>query len=556
MARMDARQLSAAALNALRSGGVVARNLLLRSLPTPKTDWVVLELTGSYPTRRRKRKLLSIESLAATEREASLEELSAQVAALCRTPEVKGVVLRLQGLNVGLATAFAVRNLIARLRGAGKQTVVWAEALDTTSYYVATAAGRVAVPPSAELWVHGTSLGVTFMADALARVGISVERLAIGEYKNAPDQLARSDMSPAHREQLEALLDSVQATVHAAVGADRGRETAVVADWWDAGVTEAEAAKSLGMVDSVAYEDELMGAKPIPASKAVAFAPGLRRPGTSRVAVVSLQGTIVPGRSRRSPVPLPVFGGTMAGSETLVRGLRAAGRDPYTRAVVFHVDSGGGSALASDLIGREVELLARRMPVVAVMGELAASGGYYVLTHATRVLAAPTTLTGSIGVFTAKPVLEAFNQRFGLNPVTLRRGRYANAMSFARPWDEAETELFERYIGEVYERFVTRVATGRGLDPLRVDEIGRGRIWTGADALDLGLVDELGDVDEALAVARELAGLHPTAPSWNVKQQPRMVLPDPSDPDALSTALMPLLRERALLVPSTWLSLS
>lgn len=549
------RQLGPTAIDALRNGGVLARNLLLRALPTQRPRWVVVELTGSYPARRPRRKLLSLESLTRGERDRSLEELSAQVAALIRLGDLQGVVLRVQGLRVDLATAYALRNQVKRLRAFGKRTVVVAESLDTVSHYVAAAADEVVVPGSAELWIHGTSMTVTFVADALARVGIGFEKLAIGKYKNGPDQLTRSTMSEAQREQLDALLDGIQATVHEAVASDRDREPRDVAGWWDMGVTEAHAALELGIVDRVAYEDEVLGPDHVPAAKAVAFAPGLTRSGRGRVAVVSLEGNIVPGRSRRSPIPLPVFGASMAGSETLVRSLRQAARDPRNKAVVFHVDSGGGSALASDLIGREIELLAQRMPVVAVMGQMAASGGYYVLTHATRVLAAPTTLTGSIGVFAAKPVLEAFNERYGFNPVTLRRGRFASTMSFATAWDEDETGLMNRYIGEVYRRFVTRVASGRGMTEERVDELGKGRIWSGADALELGLVDELGDLDRAITVAKELAGLGQAAAVVDVKQPQSMVLPVSADAPSVIAAVAPLLRERALLMPVPWVEL-
>src|SRR5690606_3885171 len=350
-----------------------------------------------------------------------------------------------------------------------------------------------------ELWVHGSALGATFMADALARAGIRYEKLAIREYKNAGDQFALPTMSEAQRRQYEAILDSVERTFLEAVAEGRGREPEEVKRWVDEGVTSARRALELRMVDRVAYEDEVVGEGHAPAARAAMFAPSRTRGPGGRVAVVSLEGAIVTGRSRRSPLPLPLLGGTMAGSETVVRALRAAGKDPLTRAVVFHVDSGGGSALASDMIWREVRRLAERVPVVAVMGELAASGGYYVLTHATRVVAAPATLTGSIGVVAGKFVLEEFNARYGLNPELLTRGRYAALMRSSRGWDREERALLERYIAEVYERFVARVAEGRRLSRERVDEIGRGRVWTGRDALDLGLVDELGAVQHATA---------------------------------------------------------
>ncbi|HNQ99671.1 MAG TPA: signal peptide peptidase SppA, partial [Trueperaceae bacterium] len=228
--------------------------------------------------------------------------------------------------------------------------------------------------------------------------------------------------------------------------------------------------------------------------------------------------------------------------------LRAAGRDKSTKAVVFHVESGGGSALASDLIGREVELLAKRMPVVAVMGGVAGSGGYYVLTHATRVVAQPTTLTGSIGVVTLKPVLKELYDRYGVNVESLERGRFAEVMASHKPFSPGDRELLERYIGEVYERFVMRVAAGRGLSSERVNEIGRGRIWSGADAKELGLVDELGGLGLGLRLAKELAGLPHDAGQWRVPAPTKYLLPTADDPTTWLRLLGANLREAAWLL--------
>lgn len=533
---------------AVRNGAALARNALLGAWPGPRPRWVVLELTGTYPERTPPRRLVSLESLAAGRRDASLAELAATVDALCRADWLEGALLRVHELRVDLAAAYALREQVGRLRAAGKRTLVVAAALDTTAYYVAAAADEVVVPESAELWVHGNALGATFLADALAKAGVRFEKHAIREYKNAGDQFALPAMSEAQRRQYDALLDSVERTFASAVAAGRGRAPEEVRSWVEEGVTSAARALALGMVDRVAYEDEVVSRDHAPAARAVALVPGRTRPPGGRVAVVSLEGAIVTGRSRRSPVPLPLFGAAMAGSETLVRALRTAAKDPRTKAVVLHVDSGGGSALASDLIWREVSLLARRLPVVAVMGELAASGGYYVLTHATRVVAAPTTITGSIGVVAGKFVLEEFNRRHGVNPEVLRRGRFATLMRSADGWDDAERSLIERYVSEVYERFVARVADGRGLSRERVDEVGRGRVWTGADALEIGLADELGDVQRALALAKELAGLRDDAEVWDVPTPQRPVLPVGGSPEAALHAVAPLLSERALLV--------
>ncbi len=533
----------------VRSGAARLRNALVAALPGERPRWLVLELTGSFPARRKKRRLFSPDALLGKERVVSQEELEAHVTALLAADWLEGVVVRLHELRVGLATGYAVRRQLERLRAGGKRVVVTATMLTDSDLYVASAADELVVPESAEFFVNGMAVTSTYMAEFLDRYGVRVEKLAIREYKSAMENLVRRDMSEGQREQLDALLDSVQRTFLEQVADGRGRDPEEVRAWVDAGVTSAASAQAAGMVDRLAYEDELLGAEHKPFAAGARFLPvPVRPPQPGRVAVVSLEGAIVTGKSRKPPVPLPVFGEAMAGSETLVRALRAAGKDPNTEAVVFHVDSGGGSALASDLIWREVKLLAARLPVVAVMGEVAGSGGYYVLTHATKVVAAPTTITGSIGVLSAKFVMEGFNERYGFNPETLKRGRFADLNSSARGYDDEERALVERYMGEIYERFVARVADGRGLDPERVNEIGRGRIWSGADALELGLVDELGDVASAVALAKRLANLPDDAPVWNVTPPPKHVLPLAQDGEALLRAVAPLLLERGLLM--------
>lgn len=543
------RRVAATVGAGLRNAVAHARNAVIESLPGERPPWLVLEMSGGYPARRRRRRWLSPASLLPGEREASQEEFADMVTALLRAPWLEGVVLRFGQLHLGLAAAYALRNQIERLRSGGKQVVALATELTGASYYLATAADAIVAPESAELRVHGLALTTTFLADALGRVGIRFEKLAIDEFKNAGDQLALPAMSAAQRLQYEALLDSIERSYLAAVAARRGATPEGVRGWIDRPVTSAAEARALGMIDRVAYEDEVVGERHRPYAEGARFLPNRTRTfAGGRVAVVSLEGNIVPGKSRRSPIPLPVFGDALAGSETLVGALRTAARDATTAAVVLHVDSGGGSALASDLIWREVTRTAERKPVVAVMGQVAASGGYYVLTHATRVLAAPTTLTGSIGVLVGKFVLEEFNARYGVHPETLRRGRYADLIGSARGWNDAERELLQRSNREIYARFVARVAAGRHLEPARVDEIGRGRVWSGADALEIGLVDELGDVQQAILRAKELAGLNEGAPVWNVPAPRKTLIPADGRPDALLRAWAPLLRERALLL--------
>ncbi len=532
----------------LHNVSATVQNALAEKLPGERPAWLVLELSGAYPARRRRRKLLEFPPDLAPH-EASLEALQEQIEALSRAPWLKGVVLRFESLRPDLATAYAIRRQLDALKQAGKRVVAYLTQFDTTSYYLACAADEIVAPESAELSVSGLALELTFMRDALARYGVAFDKLAIEEYKNAGDTFVRQEMSAAQREQYEALLSSFETTVLESVAQARNTTPEAVRNWIDAGVTSAVQAQGLGMIDRILYEDELLDESHKPYGAGSRFLNTTRRPlQEKRVAVVSLLGVIIPGKSRRTPLPLPLVGGLQAGSETLLRTFRAAERDESTAAIVFYVDSGGGSALASDLIWREVTRVRAKKPVVAVMGGVAASGGYYVLTHADRVIAAPTTITGSIGVLSAKFVLEGFNANYGLNPEAVRRGRFSLAFSSAHAFDEEERALVRRYIEEVYDRFTDRVAEGRKLSKARVNDIGRGHIWSGRDALELGLVDELGDVALGVARAKEMAGLHQDAPVWNVEAPGKLLLPTADDPTTLLRAFEPFRREKALLL--------
>jgi len=533
----------------LKNLGIALSNALT-NLPGERPPWLVIPLSGGYPARTRHRRLTEFPPDVKPP-EASQEALVALVRELGLAPWLTGVIFRLDELRLDFATAYALLNILKLLREAGKETVAYATQFDLGSYYLASAASQIAAPESAEFDLRGLSLETLFMRDALARLGIAADKIAIGAYKSAGDQFVRQELSEAAREQLSALLSSFERTVLQRIADGRKVSFETVKGWIDQGVTSAVTAQRLGIIDRVAYEDELMPRQAAPLAAGVRF---LRRTplpvGEKRVAVISLEGIIVPGKSRRTPFPLPLIGDQQAGSETLLAAFRLAERDVSTAAIVFYVDSGGGSALASDLIWREVKRVGVKKPVVAVMGSVAASGGYYVLTSARHIVAAPTTVTGSIGVLTVKFVLEQFYAQYGLQPEALSRGRFAQLYSANQPFSPEERELIAHYIGEVYQRFVARVAEGRGLSKETVDALGQGRVWSGEDALARGLIDQLGDITSGLARAKALAGLHPEAPVWNVRAPARLLLPTSADPTTLQRALGPLLREQALLLSS------
>ena len=497
-------------------------NLLFR-LSGPPPDYVLLDMAGSYPERRAPRPrflpLRGVLPFGLPAPEESLEELREVLDRLARAPRVRGVVVRVGELTAGLATVQSLRAALLSLRRRGKRIVAYLTTASTPQYYLATAADEILLPESAVVALTGLRTEVTFLRDAFDRLGVSPEFDRIAEYKTAADPYLRRTMSAAHREMLDAILDGLLEEITADVAAARGQEVTAVRAALDRAPLLAGDALALGLVDGLLYEDELPRRLGTPKREAVLqpWAAARRRiPLPYRwpslrdvVAVVVLRGMIVPGESREFPVPLPLAGRHLAGSSTIARAFRAVERARRVRAVVFHVDSRGGSALASDLIWREVERVKRRKPVVAYMGDVAGSGGYYVACGASRVIAQPATITGSIGVVVGKLVLADLFRRQGLNREILTRGAAAAITSPFSHYTETEWARLRREMQDIYQRFTERVAQGRARSTEEVEGAARGRVWTGRQALARGLVDELGDFTLALRRARELAGIPP-----------------------------------------------
>lgn len=481
-------------------------------------DWVVLDLHGSYPAHRSADPVQAV-----LHRSESLEGLTARLERIADADWVAGVLVRVTGLTAGLATSDAIGRALGRL-DADKRVVVYLPQVSMRTLLVGARVREVVAPESAEVMVPGFAAERTFYGSFLSRHGIAFENLRIREYKSALTRFSEDHMDSHDREQLTAYLDSAErtwlTTLHGArqVDGDVARrwfdpDEDVPRTWFAEELTNATQLLDTGLVTRVAYDDEIV--TPVEQHWGRALELLLGELGAKKAArkadgvtVVPVIGPIVSGRSRPTP-PVPFLPGPTAGADTVVAALRKADRDERTRAIVLYVDSPGGSALASDLVCRAVERCTK--PVVAVMGEVAGSGGYYVLARADHVVASPFTLTGSIGVVVGKPVLTQLNERHGLNPEVVGREE-ALFDSPNRPFSDAGRAWAERMMHEVYDRFVDRVATGRGLTRERVDEIGRGRIWSGADAVELGLVDEIGDLDAGVAAARRLAGLPADAP--------------------------------------------
>lgn len=453
------------------------------------------------------------------------------VAAIHRAADdsrVAGLIARVQLSAAAPGPVQELRDAISTFSEA-KPSLAWAETYPgTLSYYLASAFREVWMQPSGTVGLVGFATGATFLRDALDKAGIEPQYIARGEYKSAPNRFTQNSYTDAHREADTRLIESLLAQVRQAVSESRGIEAAEVDALADRAPLLREDAVTGRLVDRIGFRDEaydriaeLVGAADDAPprlylsryAKATASRPSSPLPpvpGRKRkpaIAVVTLHGLIVSGRG--GPQVLP-FGDSSAGGDTIAAALREAAADDSVSAIVLRVDSRGGMATASETVWREVKKARDSgKPVVASMGAVAASGGYYVSMAADAIVANPGTITGSIGVVTGKLVARELKERLGVGSESLRTNPNADAWSINQPFTDAQHALVEAEADLSYSDFVERVAEGRKMTVEAVDAVARGRVWTGADALEHGLIDELGGLRTAINRAKVLAGLDP-----------------------------------------------
>lgn len=432
----------------------------------------------------------------------SLRAIGKLVDAIALDPRIRGLVVTLESFGGGMATATSLRGALSRLRVAGKEVVVVLPfGGDTKEVYVATAGSKILVGPQTTLSPLGFSTSVRYVKGTLAKLGLTPDVLARGEFKSAGEQLTRDDMSPQQRQQLEEIFDLFHDELLTAISTGRGLDKERARALIDGGPYRPEAAIEAGLVDGTAYEDMVptfLGsadapAQLVPAGTFMGMRDALRmRPilRPSVVGVISVHGAI----AMAGPMP---FGS--ATDEKLISAIRAARKDRRVKGVILHVDSPGGSALASDRIHHELMQLRAEKPLVACFANVAASGGYYVAAAAHEIVAQPTTITGSIGVVAARVVLSPLLSKLGIVTQTVKRGARADMMDPSRPFTPDEREALLRELEGMYDAFVGIVADGRKLPVPVVRKIAEGRVWTGAAAISHKLVDALGGFDVALA---------------------------------------------------------
>ncbi len=492
----------------------------------------------------------------------SLSRLRRQFTRIAADPQVRGVLLHINGLTAGWATLQSLRDEIRRLREAGKKVSVYLRTPDVPGYYAACAANEILMPPATFFSIVGLHIEVQFLKDALEKIGISAEVTAVSPFKSGGDTLVRSDMSPENRAQLERLLDARYHEVVRAIGEARGMQPDAVCALIDQAPFNGPVAVEHGLIDGLYYEDQLVAhfkdgeTDPIildwgDATRALRLLPVQRYKQV--VAVIPIEGTIVDGPSRNMPLPLPLFGGTMAGAESIAQALRKAERNRRIGAVILYVNSPGGSAFASDQIWREVVRVGRKKPVVVAMGDAAASGGYYVAAPAAAIIAQPGTLTGSIGVFVLRPILEGLLERVGVHTVALSRGANSGFLNSSAAPTDAERQALRDLVFTSYAEFKARVREGRSLSEEHLEPIAGGRVWVGREAMDLGLVDQMGGIPEALLKAQELAGMprDREAPLPILRGGRSHLAPEPFPPD--SAAIVRAIQEA--LRPQIWMAL-
>jgi protease-4 len=427
-------------------------------------------------------------------------------------PRLSGVLIKPRGSDMGLAYAQELRLQIMALRARGKTVVCHLDSASGSEYYACAAANRILIDPAGDIRLMGSATSVLLIGETLRKIGVRADFVRIGPYKSAPEQYTQQQLSDAAREQTRALLDDAHHRVLADLAKDLRRSQGDVAQIMDTGPHLARPALRAKLVAGAADEYELdeqlqdvFGGRPLtrdlPSDELRSWG---KRPA---IGVVMIDDEIVDGES----VEVPFLDIHMTGGETVVRTLEAMAADPTIRAIVLRVDSPGGAALASEKIWRAVRRARERKPVIASMGAVAASGGYYVASAADEIWADPSTITGSIGIFYGKVDVAGLADMIGVGIEHFRRGRRAGADSLFRPFTDDERAALADVLREYYRLFLARVAEGRGMSVEAVDALARGRVYSGDAAQRVGLVDRLGGMASALIRARELAGLGPTA---------------------------------------------
>jgi protease-4 len=483
-----------------------------------KPHWGVMQIGGGIVERD----AFSWSPFGGSERGTELRTFIERLRALAKDEGVRGLVLRVSGFDVSMPDVVELRVAMHDFRKAGKTLACHTEDASNATYLVLAACDRIAIAPLGQIAITGPAAMPIHIKGALDKLGVTADFLHVGAYKGAAEPLTRDAPSPEMIETINAILDRHYATLRDGIAADRKLEPAAVDGLIDRALFSSDQAKAAKLVDEVAsfetfrtavvkepwtvmkIEESTSKDQMKMMLKLMQFV-GMASPDkplTDHVAVVYALGNIVDGDGKG------VLGAREEiAAQTLVPALRVLADDDTVKAVVLRIDSGGGSAQASELIWRAVAELEQKKPVIVSMSDVAASGGYYIAAGATKIYALDNTLTGSIGVVGGKIAPANALAGYGVKTYPMGRGKHATIMASLAPWNAEEKQIIRGSMEEVYNVFVGRVAEGRKKTPAQVQPIAQGRVWTGTKAKELGLVDEIGGFDAALAEARKLGNV-------------------------------------------------
>ncbi len=428
---------------------------------------------------------------------------------------IKGIYLNLTSINAGMATVEEIRNALLDFKKSKKWIISYAEIYTQKTYYLASVSDKVYLNPAGLMELRGLASQLMFFKKMLENLDIDVQIIRHGKFKSAVEPFMLEKMSDSNREQMEKLLNTVWGSWLNKVSASRNiniDDINMLAD--SLKIQEAEDAKKYNFVDDVIYKDQLLSElrkkldiddndeiKFISLGKytnAKVDDKAEKVISENKIAVIYAAGNIVSGKSTKDNM----------GSETISEAIREARLDEDVKAIVFRVNSPGGSAMASDVMWREVVLAKKAKPVIVSMGDVAASGGYYISCAANKIVASEKTITGSIGVFGVIPNMKGFfNNKLGITFDDVKTNAHGDIMTVFRPLTAEEKDIIQLGVEKIYDDFITKVAEGRNMTKEQIDEIGQGRVWAGNDAKEIGLVDEIGGLNKAIEIAKKMAKL-------------------------------------------------
>lgn len=448
-----------------------------------------------------------------TGKELGLDDILTNIRKAKRDERIRGIFLNLSSIDAGIASVEEIRNALVDFKTSRKFIYAYGEDLSQSAYYMASVADRIYLNPQGSIDFKGLHAEMMFFKGALEKLEIEPEVIRHGKFKSAIEPFILDKMSPENREQINTLVYSIWNQVLTDIAVARKLSVSQLQDIADRyQSSQAEGALTSGLVDKLAYYDEVVSdirkitgkdekeSKPFVTLRKYdkAYVKPERDYTSRKIAVIYASGDIVSGSGREDEV----------GSERVSAALRKARLDTSVKAIVLRVNSPGGSALASDVIWRETVLAKKAKPLIVSMGDYAASGGYYISCAADTIVAQPNTITGSIGVFGLMfNAQKLFNNKLGITFDTVKTGHFSDLGSASRPLREDERALIQDQVEHVYDTFLSHVSDGRKIDKAMVDSMGQGRVWSGTDAKDLGLVDVLGGLQTAIDIAAKKAKL-------------------------------------------------